>query len=219
MLQQNLRVIEIRSLILNELSERMDLAFVAINQQRQVETLSPAAELILSRRDGLRLIRNGLEAEKYTENRALQKILQSVLDTVAPETSRHTTAVGGSILISRRAPHLQLRLSVVPLQRDDLTPEQNPLALVLMSAPETPLASRAVVMRELFKLLPSEARLTDLLLQGFDVKQAAERMQITISSARFLLRGAFRKAGVGNQSSLIRLMLTLPGRRSEHNVS
>jgi hypothetical protein len=53
--------------------------------------------------------------------------------------------------------------------------------------------------------------LADALLEGLDVREAAERLHITLETGRFHLKRVFSKTGVGRQAELIRLMMSLPG--------
>lgn len=212
MSESSLRNLEVRGLILDELSRRMDLTFLALDRQRQVAALSPAAESLLSMRDGLKLMRSGLEAERFIENQLLQRILRSILDhadtSVVPTADPRERA----LVISRRKSHWPLRVEVARLTSNGPETTKQPIALLLISSAAMQRAPRAEVMRELFDLLPSEARFTDLLLQGFDVQAAAEQMRITLNSARFLLKGIFRKTATNTQSDLLRLVISLPGR-------
>jgi DNA-binding CsgD family transcriptional regulator len=67
------------------------------------------------------------------------------------------------------------------------------------------------VLRALYRLTPTESRLADLLLEGFDVREIADRMRITLETGRFHLKRVLAKTGTRRQVELIRLMLSLPG--------
>jgi DNA-binding CsgD family transcriptional regulator len=86
-----------------------------------------------------------------------------------------------------------------------------PCALVLISDPSVSPKSRAAFMRMLYGLTPTESRLADLLLQGFEVREAADRLRTTLETARFHLKRVLAKTGTRRQSELMRLMLSLPG--------
>jgi DNA-binding CsgD family transcriptional regulator len=66
-------------------------------------------------------------------------------------------------------------------------------------------------MRQLYALTPTEARLADLLLQGLDVREAADQMQTTLETTRFHVKRVLAKTGTRRQTELMRLMLSLPG--------
>jgi DNA-binding CsgD family transcriptional regulator len=66
-------------------------------------------------------------------------------------------------------------------------------------------------MRQLYGLTPAEARVANLLLEGLEVREAAERLGITLETARFHLKRVLAKTGTRRQTELLRLMLSLPG--------
>jgi DNA-binding CsgD family transcriptional regulator len=53
--------------------------------------------------------------------------------------------------------------------------------------------------------------LADLLLKGLEVRGIADRLGITIETARFHLKRVLAKTGTRRQTELMRLMLSLPG--------
>lgn len=61
-------------------------------------------------------------------------------------------------------------------------------------------------LRTMFGFNLSEARLVRALVSGQDLREAAEALGLTVSSARTYLKYVFQKTGVNRQSDLIRLM-------------
>jgi DNA-binding CsgD family transcriptional regulator len=66
-------------------------------------------------------------------------------------------------------------------------------------------------MKQLYGLTPTEARLADLLLEGLEVRDIANRLTMTLETARFHLKRVLAKTGTRRQTELMRLMLSLPG--------
>jgi len=60
-------------------------------------------------------------------------------------------------------------------------------------------------------LTPAESRLADLLLQGYEVRAAADHLRTTLETTRFHLKRVLAKTGTRRQAELMRLMLSLPG--------
>jgi len=81
--------------------------------------------------------------------------------------------------------------------------------LVLLAEPANTSLPGADLLRLLFDLTPSEARLTRLLIEGYPIPDAAVRIGISRETARTHLRSIFSKVGVGRQSELTRLLLGL----------
>jgi len=82
--------------------------------------------------------------------------------------------------------------------------------VVFLSDPDAQPASRATILRSLYGLTPTECRLADLLAQGCELSDAAERLRMAAGTARFHLKVVFRKTGARRQADLVRLMAGLP---------
>jgi DNA-binding CsgD family transcriptional regulator len=85
----------------------------------------------------------------------------------------------------------------------------------LISDPSSLPRRRTSLMQQLYGLTPAESRLADLLLEGIEVREAAEHLHITIGTARFHLKRVLAKTGSHRQTELLRLMLSLPVRDAE----
>lgn len=83
-------------------------------------------------------------------------------------------------------------------------------ALVFVNSPLQRTASRMDLLRVLYRLTPTEARLVDQLAAGLCVKAIAEQMDVSQETARFHLKNVFRKTNLSRQSDLVRLVLLLP---------
>jgi DNA-binding CsgD family transcriptional regulator len=64
------------------------------------------------------------------------------------------------------------------------------------------------VLRRLFGLTPSEARLAVLLAQGHDVANAAREMGQRLNTTRCMLKSVFAKTGTHRQAELLSLVLS-----------
>lgn len=116
------------------------------------------------------------------------------------------------MLISRRQPQRPLQVTVTPVRfggpaRLDCLAA----ALVFISDPEVAPRSRQGVLRSLFGLSPTEARITGLLASGAELATIAAQLRMTLGTARFHLKAIFRKTGTSRQADLVRLVLRLPG--------
>ena len=105
----------------------------------------------------------------------------------------------------------QLDVTVVPAPEHNQVAGNEHYALVFLSDPAEKPASRTDMMRELYGLTPTECRLADLLLESLDVREAAERLRITLETTRFHVKRVLSKTGARRQAELMRLMMLLPG--------
>ena len=80
-------------------------------------------------------------------------------------------------------------------------------AIVFVSDPTRQMTPSQTALMELFGMTPTEAKLASLLAGGEKLEDAARRMAITAGTARVHVKNIFRKANVGRQGDLIRLIL------------
>jgi DNA-binding CsgD family transcriptional regulator len=88
-----------------------------------------------------------------------------------------------------------------------------PLAIVYIRDPDQPDETRAELLQRLYGLMPSQARLADLLATGCSLKEAAKQLDITPVSARQYLKLIFQKTGTHRQAELVRKILLVPAPR------
>lgn len=79
--------------------------------------------------------------------------------------------------------------------------------LFLMDLGGHPVPS-AEALKSVFDLSNSEARLAHGFASGLDIKQIAERMGITVHTARTYLKTLFDKTGTNRQAELVRMLIT-----------
>ena len=66
------------------------------------------------------------------------------------------------------------------------------------------------MLRELFDLSPAEAALVGKLADNCSLKEAAQSLGRTVGTARIQLQSIFDKTGTNRQSSLVRLLMSIP---------
>jgi DNA-binding CsgD family transcriptional regulator len=67
------------------------------------------------------------------------------------------------------------------------------------------------VLRETFDLTPGQGRLAVLLMTGHSVEQAAGMLEISVHTARSVLKQTFEKTGTNRQGALVHLLLSTFG--------
>jgi len=80
---------------------------------------------------------------------------------------------------------------------------QSPAAIISISDPDRELRPDQKILRDLFGLTSAECRLTELLSQGTNLRQAAEKLGITINTAHSHLQHIFDKTRTNRQSGLM----------------
>jgi DNA-binding CsgD family transcriptional regulator len=186
---------------------QFDFGVIALDGEGRATSFSEPAKRLLDQQDGIRIKGAYLEATQPNENSRLQEMLGIANEVLSnPHQSSRNT-----LLLSRKSGKKPLQLVVFPFVSSGLLAEDHPQVLVFLSDPLAKPASRAAVLRTLYGLTPTESRLSDLLLQGFEVREAADHLRTTIETARFHLKRVLAKTGTHRQTELMRLMLSLPG--------
>ena len=72
-------------------------------------------------------------------------------------------------------------------------------------------SSRVDLLRNLYRLTPTEARIADLIGQGKEIRDTALILGKTLEIARFHVKRVLAKTGTHRQAELVKLVLALPG--------
>lgn len=185
-----------------------DVAVFGLNPKGTVVFQNQAALQIAQIGDGLVLAGGKLSAVQSTQNTRLQTLLTQTVDT----GNGRACFPGGSMLLNCKSTKPPLRLTIVPLATSSFSPDLGQvMALVFVSDSSRIPRSRSATLRVLYGLSPTEAKLTDCLVAGMELKDIAVHLRLSENTARFHLEEVFRKSGVRSQSALIRLIVGLPG--------
>ena len=86
-----------------------------------------------------------------------------------------------------------------------------PAAILFVNDPERDVAIRSEHLRDEFGLTRAEAALALELVPGRGLQVAADRLRITLTTARTHLAHVFEKTGTTQQAELVRLILQSAG--------
>ncbi len=158
-----------------------------------------AALAILDKRDGISLTRTGLVAERASDTRLLQQLLQEAIS--APELGEPQ---GSPISVPRRSGRTSLIIRVVP------GPElgcwqgvEHRTALMTMYDEDRGLEIDESVLCKLYGLTRGEAALAAILIQGKSIEEAAAALFISTHTARTHLKRIFMKTDTHRQTELV----------------
>ena len=181
--------------------DALSIAAFLVDRTGKIHHLNRLAFACLNQPKSLCIQQGRLTATIPSDTAALSQL-------IAQAASAHNRVVeapaGGALKLGR------LNLTVVPAPQNNNIPGRDSYAIVFVSDPAAPVRSRAEIMRQLYRLTPAETRLTDRLLQGIELRDAAEQLDISVETARFRLKQIFAKTSTRRQSELLRLMLLLP---------
>lgn len=206
-LRSALETAEIRGYFAELTLESISLAAFLVSASSKVLQMNKKAATLVQKADGLYLKRTHLAVRHSVEDEQLRLLIRCAALT----GSRLSHVPGGACLVSRQKSHRPLQVTVLPSKGTFQFVGREPCVLVLANDPLAVPPSRASILRDLYRLTPAEARLADLLLTGLSVHETAERMNITLGTARFQLKRVLAKTDTHRQAELVRLMLSLPG--------
>jgi DNA-binding CsgD family transcriptional regulator len=191
---------------LKSVLDTFDRAVFGLNRRGMVVLSNRQAKRIIEDGDGLQLVRGRLIGSSVSGNAELQSQIAKAVESGLDRTS--TQAAG--LLLSRNSERLPLRITVTPFGSSPTSNPSQLAALVFVSDPAAQPKACSGFLRQLYGLSPTECRLADLLHQGLEVREVADRLGSTLETARFHLKRVLAKTGARRQTELMRLMLSLP---------
>jgi DNA-binding CsgD family transcriptional regulator len=180
--------------------------FLLVDAQARPVFVNRVGRALLDARDGLRLEAGSLTAPNADDGVGLRAM-------IAACALEGNIAAGGQISLRRQSGRLPLDILVTPVRHETTiataswTMAQRPAAIVLVSDPEMAVQSRIEVLRERFGFTPAEATFALEIIKGDGRQATADRLGITVGTARSHLSKIFDKTGVTRQAELVRLLL------------
>lgn len=180
--------------------------FLLVDADARPLFVNRSARELLDARDGLRLEAGALFANDADGGRALLRLIAlraAEVDAVA--------GFGGKVVLRRESGRLPLDVLVTPIRVETATTvpwtfPQRPVAIVLVSDPETEVRARVEALRERFGFTPAEAVFALEIIKGDGRQAAADRLGITVGTARSHLSSIFDKTGSRRQAELVHLL-------------
>jgi DNA-binding CsgD family transcriptional regulator/PAS domain-containing protein len=190
---------------------------LVLNPQSRVVTMNRAAELLLRRPDGLWVGRDGvLRSADDEATRALGTAVRNCAMLLLSQDSGVEAADIDGISLPRRSGAAALRAMIWPLPFLGGSPAEFGAGAVLMVIFDPDQVHRTPVawIARQFGLTPSEQRLTEAIVNGVPLSEAAEQLGIRLSTARTRLKTVQTKTQCHRQLDLVRLAHSLPVLRS-----
>ena len=186
-----------------EILNRLRQAVLLADELGKVYFANRSAEQIVEDGTGLRIVNGTLHAAGNDEDSTLQKALAACV----------ATATAGAAPASRRIRMSRpgrrpLSVLMIPLRpQAPWARLYRPSVILFISDPERKVPLRSAFLREEYGLTRAEAALALEILAGHGLHAAAERLHISISTARTHLASIFRKTGTRRQAELVRTIL------------
>ncbi|WP_371424570.1 helix-turn-helix transcriptional regulator [Tardiphaga sp.] len=181
--------------------------FLVVDAQARILFVNRAARALLDARDGLRLEDGALSASDADAARILRGLIARSAAVAGENGAR------GDVTLPRGSGRVPLDLQVTPLRPE--TPSTRSLwvvpqcaaAIVLVSDPEAARKARVDMLRKRFGFTAAEVAFALEIIKGDGRQASADRLGISVGTARSHLSSIFDKTGSRRQAELVRLLL------------
>lgn len=187
--------------------DALDIMAVLVDGQSRVQHMNLQAARRLPTLSSIRIRSGRLVAASIEDD---SRLLSLIHQATAIQGRTAGVQAFGAMKIRQSGTLGDIQISVMPGSERTRIAERDRCATIFIGEPRSAPRLRGEVLREVYKLTATEARLADCLLEGKDLREVAEHLSITWSTARFHLKRVFAKTGTCRQTELMRLMLLLP---------
>jgi len=182
-----------------ELWNKLTHGVILLDELGKVLWANRMATDLIKRGDGFSLRSGSLCAANPQDNNKLSQCVRAALAARAGKGSR----VSGVFSVSRPSQARSFAVSISPLCKG-IPFVHAPAAIVFVDDPKSKCEATPDVLRALYGLTVREATLAALLLQGFDLRESAEQLAVSMNTVRTYLRLIFEKTGTHRQAELVR---------------
>ncbi len=184
--------------------EQLAVATILLDENGQVLNTNARADVLLAKRQGLRLEGRALCLDTPAQEQALQALLVRVLDNQRLGRSGLVEV----LRVPRGNGQLDLGLVMRPVPASEWSEGRAvPAVAIFITDPDDATEAPVQVITKLFGFTPTEAMLAILLAKGLTLDEAADTLHVSRNTVRTHLRSLFAKTGVSRQGMLIRLIL------------
>jgi DNA-binding CsgD family transcriptional regulator/PAS domain-containing protein len=160
-----------------------------------------AAEDLLREGDGLRRQVDGIAASTSAGTAALRRLING------GNGGSEIAGAGGRCNLARRDGRGQLQVLIVPLHSEvSWIALRRPVAVLFVTDPDRDKRSQAEALHRRFGLTGAEIRFATEIVNGEGLQAAANRLGVSLATARTHLRHVFEKTGTQRQAELVALM-------------
>ena len=191
--------------LLTSMLDRVPFGVVAVNAYGLVGMANRQAEKILDADDGLLIRRGRLTTSRPEDSTALARCFA---ESAGQQGKRHR--LGSVIHITRRFPHRALPVVITPLGPESPTLCQNFNVSVAFKDLDVAPQADADLLSRIHGLTPREAAVAAELLQGRSPAEAAEVLEIRMTTMRTHIQRLLNKTNTTRLSELVAHLVRSP---------
>lgn len=190
--------------IANNVLEKLPLGVMLVTADGTITNMNRQAEKILGANHGLSIKNQRLHTAYPDTTRSLHHLIDAATGTQTE--SRQS----GTLAIHHNGNEFPVSLLIAPASADLAESITGKLCSIFIAAPDTEQPLSLETLSQLYQLTPAEARLTQLLVNGKSVEDAAQALSISTHTAKHHLKSVFLKTGTHRQAELIAHILRSP---------
>lgn len=204
-LREQATAIRRRTDAIREALDTLAMGVVVIDRHAAVARSNRMANSVWQKRDGI-TTRNGIVTlDKPEEAATLRELIASAL---APGGMHGAMSVTRP---SQRAPAHIVVGAVRPAANGTFVGRiQIPLATLLIAQPDDAIDAPASLLRSLFDLTPTEARVCEQLMRGRSPFEIGRSLNMALNTCRLHLKRCYAKVDVDGQTSLVAKVMQTP---------
>lgn len=203
LLNKRLRDLERLAGVRRAALDALPYAVIVTDARRIVFDMNAPAEAMLRESDALVMRDQCLFARNPANNGRLSILVR---DAVAALAGR--APGGGALRLHRRDDRTPLFVRVLPLAAQSPLNQawQAPLAMIVVTDPESTPIPPERILTDLFALSPAEAQVALMLAAGQRLGETAERRRTGLETVRTQVKAIMAKTGTARQAELVRLL-------------
>lgn len=188
---------------------RLPFGIFFIDNHGQVLEMNQSAENMIALNDGLMLHDGQLMASMRNKNSNLSRLILSTAS--AQPDPLHKS--GGHMTIPRPSMKRPWHVQVLPISTEVSNEHlhlryHTPTAMVIVCDAEKEELLPEDYLKQLYGLTPAEAKLASMIGSGCSLKLVAEKLDISIHTARNQLKRIFHKTNTHRQAELVQLLIS-----------
>jgi DNA-binding CsgD family transcriptional regulator/PAS domain-containing protein len=201
-LQHRLAALEMQRASSAAAFDRLRDGVIIVDDHFDIVFANRSAEELLAEGDGLIQDGNGIAAATPAGTATLRRLVAAVPNGNRPPEP------GGRCTLGRRDGRSPLAVLVVPLDAEVAwVVPRRPAAVLFVTDPDRDSRASSEALRRRFGLTPAEAAFLAEIVKGDGIQAAADRLGVSLATARTHLRHVFEKTGTQRQAELVGLAM------------
>lgn len=193
--------------------DRLASGILLLNAKGRVAFANQAARRILEDEDGLSLRkRPGSSALRlYARDTDTQAEIDAAIRSVTSLSLEEISHFSRQIAIRRPSGRLSLgvQFSALDANNEFGTASDAVVAIAFLSDAALPVLANLDTLIRRLGLTASEARLAAILVEGIGLTEAADRLGVSLNTAKAHLRQIYQKTGTDSRAKLVKLLVSL----------